>query len=83
MTSKTIPRSSVPTPQQAVVEVTVGRDPLRLAGRLHGRQHVCSAKTVLAGRLGESDRSHALLLHCTSLHATSGVDRADDPTQSR
>lgn len=57
-------------PQEAVIEVAVGRDALRLAGSLHGRQQVGSAETVLASGLGEPNCSHAVLLHCTSRRAT-------------
>lgn len=39
-------------PQQALVEVTPGWNPLRIAGGLDDRQRMCLTDPVLPGRLG-------------------------------
>jgi hypothetical protein len=68
-----------PDPDQPVVEVALGWSDLRLAGCLHGGQHVRPADPMFACGLGELDRPHPQVIALHNSRGQGGIRQLADP----
>jgi hypothetical protein len=65
MTSSWTPRSSCPMNAQSVGQAVLTRDEVGLSGVLHSLQGTGPADAVLAGRGGEPDAPHPIIVSDT------------------